>query len=166
MTKYKDLSIVPVVDIPKGENVPTDNLLDIFRIVTQMEQICTNQNGIGLAATQLGLPLNLFIVQRNNGYEYYLNCEYEGIGDKHPSIEGCLSLRDSAGNLRKFEVQRFSSVKIKGKQLKIGRNPVLQLEDVDRIENGLYAVVFQHEIDHQFQILISDEGKGKEVEIY
>ncbi len=65
LIKYKDLKIVPVVDIPIGETVPTDNLLDIFRIVTQMEQICTEQKGIGLSAVQIGLPFDLFIIQRN-----------------------------------------------------------------------------------------------------
>ena len=162
--KYKNLSIVPEQEIPNGGIVPTDNLLDIFRLIVQMEQICTEKNGIGLSAVQLGIPLNVFIVQRNDGYEYYLNCEYEGIGEKTSSIEGCLSLRDKEGKLRRFEVQRFSSVKIKGQQLKVSGDPALQIKNIDQEEHGLYAVVFQHEIDHAHQILISDIGK--EVEIY
>ena len=164
--------IVPVLDIPDGEIVPTDNLLDIFRLVVQMEQICTEQSGIGLSAVQVGVPLNLFIVQRDDAYEYYLNCEYEGIGEKHPSVEGCLSLRDKEGKLRRFEVQRFASVKLKGQQLKVSAGngncgnltDALKIENIERVENGLYAVVMQHEIDHQLGILISDFGK--EVEIY
>lgn len=150
-TKAVSLSIVPVADIPQAVDTPVDNLLSVFRIITQMEQLCTSQNGIGLSAVQVGIPWKLFIVQRGIGYEYYINCEYNGIGEKQKSIEGCLSLRDIQGNLRRFEVERYSSIAVKGKQLKISSDsPSLVLEDVDRMEQDLYAVVFQHEIDHFF----------------
>ena len=157
------LSIVPVADIPQATNTPIDNLIDVFRIITQMEKICTDQQGIGLSAVQVGVPWKLFIVQRDIGYEYYIDCEYNGIGERGKSIEGCLSLKDSQGNLRRFEVDRYSSIRLKGKQLKISDSPSLVLEEIDRIEHDLYAVVFQHEIDHHFNILISDVGEEVEL---
>ena len=146
--KPKPISIVPVTDIPQAVEVPTDNLLSIFRTVTQMEQLCNAQNGIGLSAVQVGIPWKLFVVQRGTGYEYYVNCEYSGIGEKAKSIEGCLSLKDEQGQLRRFEVDRYAAVLVKGKQLKVTDTPALVLEDVNRVEHDLYAVVFQHEIDH------------------
>lgn len=152
------LSIVPVADIPQASDVPVDNLIDVFRIITQMEKICTDQQGIGLSAVQLGIPWKLFVIQRDIGYEYYINCEYNGIGQKGKSIEGCLSLKDAQGNLRRFEVDRYSSIQLKGKQLKISDSPSLVLEEVDRVEHGLYAIVMQHEIDHETGILISKIG--------
>jgi len=158
MGKTAPLSIVPVKDIPKATDVPTGNLLDVFRLITKMEQICTAQNGIGLSAVQVGIPWKLFIVQRGLGYEYYLNCEYNGTGEKMKSVEGCLSLRDAQGNLRRFEVNRYQTVTITGKRLRISDSPSLVLEDVNTVEKDLYAVVFQHEIDHQNEILISDIG--------
>ena len=156
--KAKPLSIVPVADIPLAQDVPTDNLLAIFRVITQMEQVCNAHEGIGLSAVQVGVPWKLFIVQRNVGYEYYINCEYVGVGDKSKSVEGCLSLRDEQNQIRRFEVDRYSTVVLKGKQLKINDKPELVLEDVNRAEHDLYAVVFQHEIDHQNNVLISDCG--------
>ena len=157
--KAAPLAIVPVADIPQAVDVSVDNLLPVFRTITQMEQLCTAQEGIGLSAVQVGIPWKLFIVQRGHGYEYYINCEYNGIGEKQKSIEGCLSLRDSQGNLRRFEVDRYSSIAVKGKQLKISSDsPSLVLDDVDRIEHDLYAVVFQHEIDHFF-------GRSKMIDI-
>lgn len=163
-TDLPPLHIVPVDNIPLAEDVKTDNLLSLFRVITQMEQLCTKQNGIGLSAVQVGLPWKLFIVQRGNGYEYYLNCEYNGIGEKYKSVEGCLSLRDTKGKLRCFEVDRYSAVTVKGKQLKVGDSPSLYLEDVDRVEQDLYAVVFQHEIDHQRQRELMIDVIGKEIE--
>ena len=146
--KYTSLFIVPEKEISTAGETPTDNLLDVFRVITQMEKICTDQDGIGLAATQLGVPWNLCVILRDEKYEYYLNCSYVGIGEKQKSIEGCLSLRNSTGKLRRFEVDRFSTVSVKGKRLKISDSPSLILEDVDKVEHGLFAHVFQHELDH------------------
>ena len=163
--KYKNLSIVSIEDIPTGNIVPTDNLLELFKLFVQMENICTQQNGIGLAATQLGIQYNLCIILRDTDYEYYLNCEYEGIGNKNPSIEGCLSLRDSNGILRRFEVDRFSTIKIKGQQLKIVDGSLV-LQYVDKEESGLYAIVLQHEIDHSFGREKMIDQIGKEIDIF
>lgn len=142
------------------QDVPVDDLFSIFRVITQMEKLCTSQKGISLSAVQIGVPWNLFIVQRDSEtcqYEYYINCEYSGIGEKRKSIEGCLSLRDAQGSLRRFEVDRYSSILVKGKQLKISDSSLI-LEDVNKIEQGLFSVIFQHEIDHYHEVLISKIG--------
>lgn len=159
MAKHQTLAIVPVKDIPLAEDTPTDNLLDVFRVITQMEKICIDNKGIGLSAVQVGIPWKLFIVQRDDKFEYFLNCEYSGLGEKAKSIEGCLSLRNEQGNYRRFELERFPLALIKGKQLKVSSSPSLILEDISVLEKDIMAVVFQHEIDHQSGILISNIGK-------
>lgn len=162
--KVAPLAIVPPEVIPVAGDTPTDNLLEVFRVITQMEKICSENKGIGLSAVQVGVPWKLFIVLRGDGYEYYLNCEYTGVGEaKGKSIEGCLSLRNQDGSLRRFEVERYPVVTVKGQRLKISDSPALILEDVDQVERGLYAVVFQHEIDHHRGVLISDIGKEIEI---
>jgi len=165
--KSQPRQIVPVEKIPQAEEVPLDDLLGIFRVCTQMMKVCLENDGIGLSAAQVGLPWKLFIVLRsdrkeNFHYEYLLNCEYEGEGEKTKSIEGCLSLRDADGNLRRFEVERFSKIRVRGKRLVV--EPELTVEDVDIVLDGLYAIVYQHEIDHQRGVLISDIGK--EIELF
>lgn len=149
MNKSQLLNIVPLIEIPKAETTPTDDLLALFRIFVKMEYLCEQQQGIGLSACQVGIPLNLFVVKRNTEYQYFLNCEYIGLGEKIKSIEGCLSLRDKYGELRRFEVERFPKIKIKGKRLMVSNTPSLSLLDIDQIEEDeLYSIVFQHEIDH------------------
>ena len=160
---YKNLSFVPVDKIPKGEDVPLDNLLEIFKLAVHMEAICLKHDGIGLSANQLGIPWKFFIVLKETGNEYFLNCSYEGIGEKNKSIEGCLSLRDKDGKLRRFEVERFDKIRFKGKQLKLSHNPQLILEDVDKEASGLFGTVYQHEIDH-FSLITIDQI-GKEIRI-
>jgi peptide deformylase len=159
------IGLVPLDEIPSAIDAPTDKLIDLFRLITQMEHLCTEQNGIGLSACQVGIPWKLFVVQRGTKYEYYVNCEYTGIGEKNKSIEGCLSLKKDDGNLRRFEVDRYSMIRIIGKQIKVSNSPSLILEDIDRIETDLYAIVFQHEIDHQFKREKMIDKIGKEIEI-
>src|SRR5581483_11853044 len=109
----------------------------------------------------------LFIVLHQDKKEYYykylLNCEYNGDGEKGKSIEGCLSLRTEEGNLRRFEVRRYPKVTVTGKELVITDNG-LELKDLNETLDGLYSIVYQHEIDHQNDTLISDIGV--EVELY
>jgi peptide deformylase len=148
--------LVELKDIPPSTKNPLESMgpIEIFKICNQMEKVCRDNNGIGLSAVQVGLPLDLFVLNRNESYEYYLNCRYEPAGDKVHSIEGCLSLLDESGSIRRFEVQRHSSVIVKGQRL----NGV-DVEDFNSTEVGLYSIVFQHEIDHSFGIFIKDIGK-------
>lgn len=157
------LQIVPVADIPKGEPVPLNDLMKVYKTCQAMERLCIEEHGIGLSAVQVGIPWNLFIWNdKEGGFRYFINCEYEGQGDKQNSIEGCLSLKRPNGKFRQFEVQRFDVVKMTGKELLYENE--LKLVDVDATLNDIYAVVAQHEIDHQNGILISDIGQ--EIEIY
>lgn len=158
--KRLNLSIVPVEQIPKGEDVPLDDLLNIFKHGVYMQSLCVNLDGIGLSAVQVGIPWNFFVVNDPVEGGFYLNCFYEGIGEKEKeSIEGCLSLRDKHGVLRRFCLKRFERIKLKGKKLVVQRvDPQFVLEDIDREVDGLFSVVFQHEIDHANGTLISDIG--------
>jgi len=148
--------LVDLKDIPTSTKNPLDHMgpVDVFKICNQMEKVCRDNNGIGLSAVQIGLPWDMFVINRNESYEYYLNCKYEPSGDLIHSVEGCLSLLDESGSLRRFEVRRHSSVFIKGQRL----NGV-EVEDFASTEAGLYSIVFQHEIDHSFGIFIKDIGK-------
>ena len=145
-----------------AQDTPLDNLMTLFRLCTKMEKVCDENQGIGLAAVQVGVPWKLFIVKRNRRYEYYVNCDYSGIGDKTKSVEGCLSLTNADGSMRRFEVDRFLKIKLTGKELVVSGAPSLLLHDVDRSEDDMYAVVFQHEIDHCKDTLISNVGRELE----
>ena len=172
------MELVKVNDIPnKLENTPTD-LMELFRTAQQMEFLCSKENGIGLSAVQVGIPWRLFVVNESFppydklehditssigtvSYNYYVDCEYEGQGQKQDSIEGCLSLRDLDGALQTFRVQRYSTIRVTGKWM-YDDGEKLILKDIDKmltIADKIYTVVFQHEIDHQNGILISDIGE-------
>ena len=143
------------------QNAP-ENLVELYKVFLQMCVLCSESKGIGLAAMQVGLPWRFFVAQRPDGaFEGFVNCEYEPVGEaKEPSIEGCLSIKREDGEFRFYEVQRHSSVRIKGELL----TDDLKKVPLDKTLDGLYSTVCQQEIDHQRKVLISDIGK--EIHVY
>jgi len=157
---FKNLKLAPPDTLPLGSDMPLDNLMDIYRLAVHMEILCYNSNGVGLAATQVNVPYNFFIALKEKKFEYFVNCSYEGLGDKINSLEGCLSLRSEDGSLKQYEVQRFSKIQLTGKQLVISdQDHVLRLIDLKEEVSGFKSIVCQHEIDHAKGILISQIGK-------
>jgi peptide deformylase len=153
------VEIVPVEKIPESADVPLDNLMQTYAIIQKMVAICVAKHGIGLSAVQVGLPLKLFIANNSpidDNFGYYLNCEYTPVGaTTQESMEGCLSVEGQ------YLVNRYPKIHVIGKQLVVGDD--LKLEDIDKDLEGRLAVVFQHEIDHQKGILISDIGRKMEM---
>ena len=156
----KQLSIVE--EIPISNKVLNENLFEIFKLSNQMEKICLDNNVLGLSANQVGIDLDFFIVKNEIGiFDCYLNCQYEGIGEKYKSIESCLNFKNK-DKLRRFEMERYFEIKIVGKKMSV--YPDLKLEDINEVKKGLMAVVFAQLIDLQSGLFISD--LGKEFDIY
>jgi len=152
------MNIVPTDQIPQGQSNRRIELSRLYRTALDMQKICEEQQGVGLSAFQVGIDWNLFVIQKDGNYEYFVDCEYEPIGAATKlSVEGCLSIRKDDGALRMYEVERYSEVRITGKQ--IVDDDKLRLEEVDIEVDGIYAIVFHHEIDHAKNVLISDNGK-------
>ena len=157
---FKNLKLAPPDSLPLGLDMPLDNLMDIYRLAVHMEVLCYNSNGVGLAATQVNVPYNFFIALKESKFEYFVNCSYEGIGEKINSLEGCLSLRSEDGSLQQYEVQRFPKIILSGKQLVVSnQDNDLKLIDIHEEISGIKSIVCQHEIDHAKGILISHIGK-------
>ena len=161
------MKLVPVDLIPKAENVkdvPLDNLMNIYKVYQDMEAICREENNaLGLAAVQVGIPWRMFVIINNDGkYDCYLNCSYSSVdNEKRLFIEGCLSIRNEDNSIKTYRVERWKDVRIIGKKLLFEED--LALQDVNEILSSNESIVFQHEIDHQDGILISDIGEEFEV---
>lgn len=152
------MQIVPLDQIPDGDyKTPTDNLMLLYATAKKMEIICESNNGIGLAAFQVGLPWNFFIYWANypdepKEFKHMVDCEYFPIGNKFLSIEGCLSL-----GKKRFQLERNDSVIVKGKELVIEEESLVLKEFESEFKDTL-SVVMQHEIDHKY-------GRNKMIDI-
>lgn len=153
----KDLNLVPLELIPRGEECKFDKLAELYKLATYMQVICDREKGIGLSAVQVGVPLNFFVVNYNGNYRFFANCSYLPLSEeKEKFVEGCLSIKKD-GKLRHFEVDRFKNIVVKGKELVA--DPDLKIKDIELIPTDFYKIVFQHEIDHEKLITIDQIGK-------
>lgn len=153
------MKIVPADKIPKARATPTGDMKQVFETCVQMEKLCRLEGGVGLAAVQVGIPWKLFVVQfpgvLKPEFRYFMNCQYAPTEHavKIQSEEGCLSLKG-----RLYSVPRFDSVAIKGHRLSQSADGY-KLDSVDMVVRDFLAIKIQHEIDHCYDILISQIGK-------
>ena len=109
------------------------------------------QDGVGIAAPQVGLNKRIVCVQRfdkpGEPFECYLNAHIESLeGEIAVGPEGCLSIPGKRGL-----VPRHTKVQIRYVA------PGCSAERTEEIE-GFTAVIFQHEIDHLDGILYTDRA--------
>ncbi len=109
-----------------------------------------SQDGVGIAAPQVGLSRRVVAVQRldkeGEPFEVYPNIRISGArGNMEPGPEGCLSIPGKRGT-----VLRLRDIDISYSR------PDLP-DTTERIQ-GFTAVIFQHECDHLDGVLYTDKA--------
>ena len=134
----------PVAEITEAERQLAEQML---------ETLYATGNGIGLAATQVGVLKRLIIVDigEEDDEEYeplvLFNPELLSSDGEIVAEEGCLSIPDVTA-----DVKRPESIVVEGVNLQ---------REAIRIEaDGLLARVLQHEIDHLNGVLFIDRISG------
>ncbi len=119
---------------------------ELVQMVDAMKKTMAQANGVGLAATQVGIARALFIAKLSEEDEVtpYVNPILVPLSDEKESTEeGCLSIPGVW-----VEVERYLKLRLQAQD--IDGNPVaLELE-------GYPARVVQHEVDHLAGVLIID----------
>lgn len=114
-------------------NNPTYDLNDIL---PKMKQIMIDNDGVGLAAPQVGIDARIFIIKFRETDQVYINPEIVAHNTKQLSdSEGCLSFPDL-----QIKIKRSSSVQVKYYD---ENNTPHEIE-----LSGHLARIFQHEYDH------------------
>lgn len=135
------------------EFTDADMQSDIFKNLKKqmLLTVCDTANqGVGIAAPQVGISRRLIAVQRfdkeNEPFEFYANayityCSYA----KQTGTEGCLSVPDFRAN-----VERADTIVIKYIDAET-------LQPCTDTVCGFTAVIFQHEADHLDGVLFTDK---------
>ena len=121
---------------------------DLRRLAERMTHVMTEANGVGLAATQVGVLRRLFVCrlgeEDDEELRAFANPVVARAGDERESAdEGCLSLQ---GVL--VPVERVVALTLEAQDLS-GEPVRVELEDLD-------ARIVQHELDHLDGVLILD----------
>jgi len=136
------------------KNIGTKKIQDLLE--RMREALHAEEDGVALAAPQIGESLRIFIVngeilvsERSQKTDLvFINPEIIKTSKKKKRVEeGCLSLRYLYG-----QVQRSEKVTIKAYD-ETGKT-------VTRGASGLLAQIFQHEIDHLNGILFTDTAEN------
>jgi peptide deformylase len=134
----------PVLRLRANEVEDFDD--DLRRLVERMQRLMEDANGVGLAATQVGVLRRVFIFQPDPDGEPVAVINpviVETDGETETDDEGCLSLQGV-----QMPVERPVNVRLEG------RDPDGNEVSYDLTELG--ARVAQHELDHLDGVLIID----------
>ena len=127
---------------------------ELKNIVHEMFDLMYEANGIGLAANQVDLPLQLFVINTTGNKEtgeelVFINPVVSQPKGTDTAEEGCLSIPGINGS-----VSRPASVHISAYDL--GGN------EIDMTATGLLAKAIQHEADHLEGVLFIDRISDSE----
>ena len=149
--------LVQTVQVDKDGKLTKDEILssEIQELIPQMWDVMKKAGGIGLAAPQIGISIQLAVIKLESESERYDNLEnseefvifnpkLEVIDEQKQGFwEGCLSvpgLRGYVERPRKLKINYFNE------------NAV----EKEVIVEDFLATVFQHELDHLFGFLYVD----------
>ena len=133
---------------------------DLQTLIDDMLETMRDAPGVGLAAPQINLPMQLAVVEyaegeddeENEGKELkkktyvLINPEIVKVSEeKVMGIEGCLSIPGVVGEVERHEAIQVKALNRHGQPVKL---------KVD----GWMARIFQHEIDHLNGVLFTDKA--------
>jgi peptide deformylase len=115
-----------------------------------------SQDGVGIAAPQVGINRRIVAVQRfdkeGEPFEVYPNIRIVWASDSVAiGPEGCLSVPDRRG-----EVKRSQEIIIEYADMKAASSAKETIPMVRDTVSGFSAVIFQHEVDHLEGVLYID----------
>ena len=124
---------------------------EIQRLIKDMQEtLAIAKNGIGIAASQVGKNLRLFVVSPALGLNQivFINPVIAKISEKTKLVdEGCLSVIGLYGKIKRAESLKIEAYNQNGRKFKMKAD-------------GLVAQLFQHEVDHLDGILFKDKANN------
>ena len=149
MSKLKVLTDKDPILRKKSLEIKKDDILKYQKLAENMKQTMEEENGIGLAAPQVGQSIRMICINKeaNDDQDHLILINPKiTFSSKDCDIqeEGCLSVPETFG-----EVKRPNKIRIKALDLEGNK---IQLK-----AKGIFARVLQHEIDHLDGILFIDK---------
>lgn len=118
---------------------------DLNALLNDMKETVRAENGAGLAAPQIGVPLRAVVIDVEEGYYELINPVIVSEKGEQSGPEGCLSVKGKQGTVR-----RPYKVKVEYRD-RTGKKHKLTAE-------GFFARAVCHELDHLDGILYIDKA--------
>lgn len=129
----------------RKETKEVSGVEEVEELLSEMKEILKEEDGIGLAAPQVGVNKQVFVIKDGAHYHGFMNPEIvEKSSEEVQTTEGCLSFPGLW-----LDIDRSQRVEVEA-----------LAEDGERVRleaEKAGAVVFQHEIDHLSGTLFIDQ---------
>ena len=122
---------------------------NIKKLMNNMAETMYHAKGVGLAAPQVGISKRVIVVDIGEGLFKLVNAEIVASSGIQDGAEGCLSLPDVVGNVKRSERVTVKALDENGDEVTIEAT-------------GYLARAFQHEIDHLNGIIFTDKATAIE----
>jgi peptide deformylase len=119
---------------------------DLKKLVARMFQLMREEQGVGLAAPQVGVSLRLFVANPTGKPEddrVAINPTLSNADGTEAGEEGCLSLPKIRADIDRFATLTLKAQDIEGKPYEV-------------TATGFEARIWQHEFDHLNGVMIID----------
>jgi peptide deformylase len=131
----------------KCEQVDTSDATFLEGLLDAMHETMKAEDGIGLAANQIGMPVQVFILKDGESYKEYINPRFEWWDEPVVfATEACLSIPGTFAPTDRFNRCELSWQDRKGNACK-------------GTFEGLQSFAVQHEMDHLLGKLYIDQLK-------
>jgi len=129
------------------ENIDFDNpQIDLDKTIVAMKKVMKEFNGVGLAAPQVGLLYNIFVMENDDKFTACINPEILTFSDETIFFEeGCLSFPKLRLKIKRSELITCKWHGVDGREYQ------------DRLRR-LNSRIFQHEYDHLQGITFRDRA--------
>jgi peptide deformylase len=148
--------ILPIIIAPnkilreKSKDINPEDLkkAEMKKLLLNMEKTMLEEDGLGLAAPQIGKNLNIFVVNDKGKTLFIINPKItKRSWAKVVDQEGCLSIPNTFGDVLRHKKINITYINEKGKKQKISAS-------------NLLARIMQHENDHLNGILFTDTAEN------
>lgn len=150
----EEMAVLKIIEYPdpilrqKSRNIEKWDE-ELNKLIKDMMDTLDEVPGLGLAAVQVGVPVQMFVYDSNlgkeqkNRYAVVINPEIVFKDGEIKDEEGCLSIPDYRDSVVRAAVVRVKGFDKEGNSIELSGD-------------GLLARMFQHEIDHLNGILFID----------
>lgn len=115
------------------------------KLVEEMIATMRRENGLGLAANQVGALQKVVVYDDGTGLGILINPKIVSASGEQVGVEGCLSVPGLQGEVKRSSAVEVRATDLNGKPIKIKAE-------------GLLARIFQHEMDHLNGTLFIDRA--------
>lgn len=128
---------------------------EIFPLLMMMQSHIEANNGIGLAANQIGVSKRIIMLRYDKECVHAINPVIHVKRGHIKRMERCLSVNATESA---YAVPRAKTINVSFDAFREVENGEVKLGNVHTRMTGLAAVVFQHELDHLNGLTIAQRG--------